>query len=89
MFLNAGEQDIHHVLSDTLVCKGDPAEAVYGLVQHGSNFSSGYAAHGFGDDTSYKAVVVWRGCVPGRVKISFGRLYCQKNGVPGGYVSVR
>jgi len=57
---HADEQDIHRVLSDALVCKGDPAEAVYGLVQHGSNFKSGYAAHGFGDGTSYKAVVILR-----------------------------
>jgi len=57
---HAGEQDIHRVLSDALVCKGDPAEAVYRLVQHGSDFDSGYAVHGFGDSTSYKAVVVLR-----------------------------
>ncbi len=55
---HAGEQDIHRLLSDALVCKGDPAEAVYGLVQHGSDFGSGYAAHGFGDGTSYKAVAI-------------------------------
>lgn len=56
----AGEQDIHRVLSNALVCKGNPAEAVYRLAQRGSDFESGYAAHGFGDGTSYKAVVILR-----------------------------
>lgn len=57
---HANEQDIHHALSDALVCRGNPAETVYELAQHGSGFNSGYAAHGFGDGTSYKAVVILR-----------------------------
>ncbi|MDI1278795.1 hypothetical protein [Methylobacter sp.] len=58
--VRAGEQDIHRMLSDALVCKGNPAETVYGLVQRGSDFEAGYAAHGFGDGTSYRAVAVLR-----------------------------
>lgn len=46
------------MLSDALVCKGNPAEVVYGLVQRGSDVGSGYAAQGFSDGTSYRAVVV-------------------------------
>lgn len=57
---HAGESDVHRELSDALMCKANPAEALYGLVQRGSDFKSGYAAHGFGDGTSYKAVVILR-----------------------------
>lgn len=45
-------------LSAALLCKGDPAQAVYSLVDAGSNFKKGYAAYGFGEGTSYKAIVV-------------------------------
>ena len=55
-----GKHDVHRLLADALVCKGEPAEAVYGLVERGSDFAAGYAAHGFGEGTSYRAVVVLR-----------------------------
>ena len=57
---HAGEQNIHRVLLDALICKGNPADAVYNLVRGGSNFEAGYATHGFGEGTSYKAVVILR-----------------------------
>lgn len=52
------KDDIHRSLADAIVCKGDPVQAVYALVQNGSNFNAGYATYGFGDGTSYKAVVI-------------------------------
>ncbi|MES2299729.1 MAG: hypothetical protein V4582_22005 [Pseudomonadota bacterium] len=52
--------EVSRRLADALVCKGDAAEAVYGLVDRGSDFNAGYAAHGFGEGTSYRAVAVLR-----------------------------
>ena len=45
-------------LTDALLCKGNPAHAVYSLVDSGSNFEKGFAAYGFGEGTSYRAVVI-------------------------------
>lgn len=45
-------------LTDALTCKGDPAQAVYSLVDSGSKFDKGFAAYGFGEGTSYRAVVI-------------------------------
>ncbi|NQD38582.1 hypothetical protein HPT27_16280 [Permianibacter sp. IMCC34836] len=48
----------HRNLADAIICKGDPAQAVYELVEKGNNFDAGYAAYGFGEGTSYKAVAI-------------------------------
>jgi hypothetical protein len=45
-------------LSNAIVCKSNPANAVYELVQKGSNFKLGYSAYGFGEGTGYKAVAI-------------------------------
>lgn len=49
---------VHKSLTDAIMCKAKPAEAVDELVQKGDNFQSGYAAYGFGEGTGYKAVVI-------------------------------
>lgn len=56
----AGESAVHRALSDAIVCKGRPENAVYSLVRSGSNFAAGYASAEFGEGTSEKAVVILR-----------------------------
>ena len=45
-------------LAEAVLCKGNPAQAVYSLVKNGNNFHAGYAAYGFGEGTAYKAIVI-------------------------------
>lgn len=54
----ASESTMEKSLLNALICKGDPANAVYNLVDQNNNFKSGYAAYGFGEGTSYKAIVI-------------------------------
>jgi hypothetical protein len=35
-----------------------PEDAVYSLVDKGENFKHGFAAYGFGEETSYRAIVI-------------------------------
>ncbi len=49
---------VHKSLTNAVICKAKPAEAVYELVQKGNNFKLGYAAYGFGEGTGYKAVAI-------------------------------
>ncbi|MBK6435824.1 MAG: hypothetical protein IPF83_08145 [Rhodanobacteraceae bacterium] len=51
--------DVTKQLSEALLwARGDPAEAVYALVEAGNNFKNGYAAYGFGEGASYRAIVI-------------------------------
>lgn len=50
--------DFSAALADALVCKGEPENAVQKLVVAGGTVTADYAAAGFGEGTSYKAVVV-------------------------------
>lgn len=54
----SADADVIRRLTDGLLCKGDPAQAVYSLVDAGNNFKKGYAAYGFGEGTSYKAIAI-------------------------------
>jgi hypothetical protein len=54
----AASTTVHDGLRDALLCKGEPADAVQVLLDAGSDFAQGYAVHGFGEDLSYKAVVI-------------------------------
>ena len=45
-------------LTEALQCKGKPADAVYDLVERGSDFQQGYSAMGFGEGTGYAAVAI-------------------------------
>ena len=54
----ASENSVERSLLDALVCKGNPENVVYGLVEKKNNFKVGYAAYGFGEGTSYKAIVI-------------------------------
>jgi len=49
---------IHKALADAIICTEGSADTVSNIAQKGGNFKLGYAAYGFGDGTSYKAVVI-------------------------------
>jgi hypothetical protein len=55
---NALDPTIQKSLRNALTCSGTPESAVYELVDKGSDFRNGYAAYGFGEGTSYSAVVI-------------------------------
>jgi hypothetical protein len=52
---------IHKKLSNALLCKAKPVDAVRDLVDKGSDFKLGYAASGFGEGMGYRAIVVLAG----------------------------
>lgn len=54
----AAAPTVHAVLTDALLCRVDSAKTVHDLVKGGSDFSKGFAVHGFGDGTGHKSVVV-------------------------------
>lgn len=54
----ASENPVEKSLRDALVCKGAPEKAVYDLIEKKNNFQAGYAAYGFGEGTSYKAIAI-------------------------------
>jgi hypothetical protein len=55
---SAADLSIAQVLTEALLCKGDPAKAVFDLERQGSDFSKGVAVHGFGDGAGHKTVVI-------------------------------
>lgn len=58
IYADTPRAQVSKTLSAALLCEGDSAELVYGLVEGGSDFAAGYAAYGFGEGTGYKAVVI-------------------------------
>lgn len=57
-FNTAIASDYRTALADAVVCKGEAVSAVQDLVASGGTYASDYAAAGFGEGTSYKAVVI-------------------------------
>jgi hypothetical protein len=58
-FAAAAADTPHAKLMQALLCKG-VSESLSALVKGGSNFAAGYAVQGFGEDMSYKSMVILR-----------------------------
>lgn len=54
----AADPPVNQVLTDALLCKGDPAQAIFDLESQGSNVAKGIAVHGFGDALMKKTVMI-------------------------------
>lgn len=52
------DSSVNQLLIDAIRCKGRPEGAVHNLIKSGENFKHGYAAYGFGEETSYRAIVI-------------------------------
>ena len=57
-FAVAAPTSTQRILADAILCKANPETAVHELVAKGSDFDAGYAAYGFGEGLSHKAVVI-------------------------------
>jgi len=54
----AADPPVNKVLTDALLCKRDPAQAIFDIERQGSDFSKGIAVHGFGDGLMSKSVII-------------------------------
>ena len=56
--VQAATPAVHALPTDSLLCKIDAVKAVHDLERRGSDFSKGFAVHGFGERTGHTSVVV-------------------------------